>query len=287
MQTPKPDKPSEESNWAGPGGERWLANLDRFESMIQPIGDALIKMAAICDAENVIDLGCGAGATSLEIARRVGPNGSVTGLDISEGLLKEATRRATADGLKQLRFILGDAAQAPLPKAAADCVLSRFGSMFFSDPYAAFAHIHGFLKPGGRIALACWAPLAQNPWMMEVRQAVSHHFNVPPMIPRTPGPFAFDNPDYLLDILSKANFSNVTIVPWHGDIPVGGKGTDPDTAAGFLLKAVSMAQFFKDAPESLKATVHKELTALLQPWNGPDGVVMPASAWMVSGRGDS
>lgn len=287
MQTPTAEKPSEESNWAGPGGERWLANLDRFESMIQPIGDALLELADFHDGEKVIDLGCGAGATSVEIARRVGVKGSVTGLDISEGLLKEATRRATADGLKQLRFILGDAAQAPLPKAAADCVLSRFGSMFFSDPYAAFAHIHGFLKPGGRIALACWAPLAQNPWMMEVRQAVSRHFAVPPMIPRTPGPFAFDNPDYLRDILSKAKFSNVTIIPWHGDIPVGGKGTDPDIAAGFLLKAVSMAQFIKDASESLKATVHKELTALLKPRNGADGVVMPASAWMVSGRGNS
>jgi len=282
MQTHKAEKPSEESNWAGPGGERWLANLDRFESMIRPIGDALIDSADFHHAENVIDLGCGAGATSLEIARRVGPEGSVTGLDISEVLLKEATRRAIANGLNRLQFILGDAAKAPLPKVAVDCVFSRFGSMFFSSPYAAFAHIHGFLKPGGRLTLACWAPLTLNPWMLEVRQTVSRHFNVPEMIPRTPGPFAFDNPDYLRDILSKSNFSNVTITPWQGDIHIGGPGTHPDAAAEFLLKAVSIAQFINEAPESLKTLVHKELATRLETRCRADGVVMPAAAWMVS-----
>src|SRR4051812_28523477 len=123
----KTGKPSEESNWIGPSGERWLANAERFEQMLWPIGRALIEHAALRAGETVIDIGCGAGAVSLELARRVAPTGRVTGLDISPPLVGEANRRAAALVPKlPVQFELGDAARVSVSAAPVDCLVSRF-----------------------------------------------------------------------------------------------------------------------------------------------------------------
>jgi ubiquinone/menaquinone biosynthesis C-methylase UbiE len=109
------EQPSQETLWAGKSGDRWLANIDGFEGMIKPIGDALIKQTAFSQGEQIIDIGCGAGATSLAIAQEVGASGSVTGLDISPVLVNEATQRAEKLKLENIQFMLGDAAVANLP----------------------------------------------------------------------------------------------------------------------------------------------------------------------------
>ena len=127
-----PEKVSSETLWAGQSGERWLTNADQFEEMLEPIGQALIELAACQPGERIIDVGCGAGATSISIAQKVGTASVVTGLDISPVLVTEATKRAQVLGLENLNFVLGDAAIAELPLAQADCVMSRFGIMFFS-----------------------------------------------------------------------------------------------------------------------------------------------------------
>ena len=143
------DRPSEESLWASTSGQRWASHIDQFEGMINPIGDALIAFASFQSGETIVDIGCGAGPTTLAAAACVGSQGLVTGLDISPDLIAEATRRAAFGNVRQARFVLGDAAKVTLDTQAADCVMSRFGVMFFSDPYAAFKNIYRFVKPGG------------------------------------------------------------------------------------------------------------------------------------------
>jgi ubiquinone/menaquinone biosynthesis C-methylase UbiE len=279
------EKPSEEAMWAGPSGQRWLANAERFEETMRPIGEALITSAALRAGEKVIDVGCGAGAMSLEIARRVGSGGSVTGVDISPGLVGEATRRAAAAKLDgSARFVVADAARTSLPPGAADCLISRFGTMFFTDPYGAFVHLHGLLRAGGRLALAHWAPLKENPWMLEVRTILAAHFEMPIVPPRTPGPFAFEEPDYLRDILTKAQFAEIHTTPWQTQMFVGGPGSSPESAANFLMNALSMAQRALDAPEEVLNKVRKELRDRLQTYMTPEGVRMPASLWMTTAR---
>ena len=124
-------------DWSGEMGQRWLRNVDHFEAMLEPIGTALLDRAAIATGERIVDLGCGGGATSRAIAARVGPQGAVLGLDISPDLIVAARARAGAD-LPALRFFCGDAASAVLPAAPYDRLVSRFGSMFFTDPAAAY-----------------------------------------------------------------------------------------------------------------------------------------------------
>ena len=132
-------------DWAGEMGERWLRHLERFESMIAPIGAALLESAGFRPAQRVLDLGCGAGGTSLEIARRVGPKGAVLGVDISAPLIAAAERRAQQAAADNVSFRCADAAIAQLPEAPFNRMFSRFGLMFFNDARAAFAHLrdHG------------------------------------------------------------------------------------------------------------------------------------------------
>ena len=277
-------QPNQETLWAGKNGERWLANVDRFEGMIKPIGDALIEQAAFEQGEHIIDVGCGAGGTSIEIAQLVGAAGSVTGLDISPVLIAEARKRAEIAGLEQARFVLGDAAIAPLPTMQASGIFSRFGIMFFSNPHAAFSHMHGFLKSGGRLAIACWAPLLENLWMLEVRNILAAHFALPTITPRSPGPFAFAQPVYVKEILETSGFKDITISPWQKNLFIGGFGSTPETAADFLQNALSVAQLPEDLPDSVKMTINSEVIERLKVYQTNYGVQIPASVWLVTAK---
>ena len=152
-----------------------------------------------------------------------------------------------------VRFVQADAANSGLPAAKADVMVSRFGTMFFTDPYGAFANLHTLVKPGGRLALATWKSPKENPWMAEMRKIMASHFELPVLPSRTPGPFAFEEPDYLRDILTKAGFSAVEIVEWQTEMYVGGPGSNPEVAVDFLLQAMSIAQRAVDAPEAVRA----------------------------------
>jgi len=152
-------------DWAGEMGERWLHNLDRFESMIAPVGDALLQRAAFKSGEVVLDVGCGGGASARAIAARVGPGGRVMGVDISAHLIAECERRAHAAGIPNAHFVVADAAAVKLPPASYDRLHSRFGSMFFPEPAAAFHNLARLVRAGGRADFAVWAPAKDNPWV--------------------------------------------------------------------------------------------------------------------------
>ncbi|MBU0823989.1 MAG: class I SAM-dependent methyltransferase, partial [Alphaproteobacteria bacterium] len=137
-------------DWNGDSGERWAANLDRLDLMLQDFGDAVIAAAGAQRGERVLDIGCGSGTSTFILAEQVGATGHVLGVDISEQLV-DLARAATPDAAP-VEFRLADAATTPLPAESFDLLFSRFGVMFFDDPGVAFAHMRGALKPDGRIA---------------------------------------------------------------------------------------------------------------------------------------
>ena len=177
-------------DWAGEAGTRWLAQLDRFESMIEPIGEALLARAAHAAGEKVVDIGCGGGWTTRRIAERIGNTGLALGLDISPELVAAASERARHADLANIRFEQGDAATAMPEEAPFDRLHSRFGTMFFPDPYAAFANLRRMLRASGRLDIAVWAPIADNPWQRNVMAAIRRHIDLPTPQPRETGPFA-------------------------------------------------------------------------------------------------
>ena len=170
----------EPADWQGSAGDRWASNVDHFETMLTEIGAALLAHAGFSSGETVVEIGCGGGRLTREIAGRVAPGGAVTGVDISPTLVALATDRAVADGIGNIAFVAVDA-QAGMPERAPfDRLVSRFGVMFFADPAAAMANLRAMLKPGGRLDFAVWAPIDGNPWAATMMQAAREPLGLMP-----------------------------------------------------------------------------------------------------------
>ena len=270
-------------DWAGEMGAKWLANLARFEGMIAPIGAALLKQADYQPGERVLDIGCGGGATTIAIAKAVGPDGDVLGIDISPDLTESSTLRASEAGLGNIRFLCADAGNVQLADAPFDRLFSRFGSMFFAEPHQAFANLRSLLRAGARIDLAVWGPPRDNLWMMEMMGVVRNHIDIPPAVPRAPGPFAFEDLDYLNEVLAGGGFSAPDIAAYEGLQPVGGIGATPQDAVAFVLYSMAVGRALDEQGPSKRAAAARELEELFAKHYVPgDGVMMQGKAWLVS-----
>lgn len=282
--TQSPTETLKGEDWASEMGERWLASLDQFEGMIAPIGNALLERAGYQPGERVLDLGCGGGATTLAIAEAVGPDGAALGLDIAPMLIARAQARAAAAG-SNARFVCADAATATLDEAPFDRLFSRFGSMFFPEPVPAFANLKAMLKPGARIDLAVWAHPRDNHWMMEVMGVVRRHVEIPPAIPRAPGPFAFEDLTYLEKVLAGAGFCDMEVAPYAGVQPVGGPGATPLEATDFVLASMAVGQVLKQQGPQVRDAARADLLAMFKRNYRPDeGVMLACKAWLVMAR---
>lgn len=276
-------EPLKGEDWAGEMGERWLANLDRFEAMIAPIGDALLMRAGYEPGERVIDIGPGGGATTRAIARAVAPGGEALGIDIAPGLVAEAARRSEAEGISNARFLCADAGDVTLDGPPYGRLFSRFGSMFFADPVAAFANLRSLLEDGARIDLAVWGPPRDNLWMMEMMGAVRQHVEVPRAEPRAPGPFAFEDLDYLREVLAGAGFSGIEVDAYEGKQAIGGPDASPREALEMVLSSMGVGRVVDEQDGPTRAAIRADLLTLFEQRHVPgEGVLMAAKAWLVS-----
>lgn len=270
-------------DWAGEMGAKWLANLERFEGMIAPIGEALLKQADYKHSERVLDIGCGGGGTTIAIAQAVAPSGEVLGIDISPDLTTAATQRANDAGVSNIRFICADASTVQFDDKPFDRLFSRFGSMFFPEPHKAFANLHSLLRPSARIDLAVWGPPRDNLWMMEMMSIVRRYVDIPPAVPRTPGPFAFEDLDYLNEILASGGFSNVNVSAYQGLQPIGGVNVTPQDAVSFILSSMAVGRALDEQGADVRSAAEADLIELFQNhYEAGRGVMMQGKAWLVS-----
>jgi ubiquinone/menaquinone biosynthesis C-methylase UbiE len=270
-------------DWTGDMGARWIANLAGLEALVAPIGDALLARADYRPGERVLDIGCGGGSTTIAIARAVAPDGEALGIDISPDLTALAGRRADEVGLGNARFLCSDAATISLHETPFDRLFSRFGSMFFDDPIAAFSNLCRLLRPGARIDLAVWGPPRDNPWMMEMMTIARRHAEIPPAVPRAPGPFAFEDTDYLNEILTTAGFSAIDISAWSGPLPIGGAASTPKAAVDFAFAALAFGRALDEQSHEARSAAAREMTTLFEKnHNASSGVTMNGKAWLVS-----
>lgn len=265
--------------WNGGGGERWVAEAERYDMLNQRFGRRLVEVLAAQPGERVLDIGCGNGALALEVAKHVGLDGAVVGLDISEPMLGVARERAHAAGAGNVTFEQGDAQVHSLPPASFHAVTSRFGVMFFEDPVAAFANLASATRPAGRLVFACWQDLVQNEWIMVPAAAAIAHVPFPDMgEPGAPGPFALADRDRLEAVLSDAGWTGITIDAAEEPMRLG---TSVEDAMSFLRTSDIAQRLLADADETAAAAALDAIEKAIEPHAGPDGVELTGRAWIV------
>ena len=258
--------------WNGPGGETWTTQRDRFNAMLGSIGDEAIARARPQPGEHVLDVGCGTGHTTSDLARRVAPGGSVMGLDIS-ALMLQGARRFNAGHDVPVHFHAADAQTHDFDDHAFDLIFSRFGVMFFEDRVAAFANLYRTLKPGGRLAFACWQPVARNAWVHVPGEIVARHIPLdgPGKDPSVPGPFAFGAQDRIGEILGAAGFRDLAI-EGHETLVLMGGGGSVEAAVHAVTHQGPLSPTIHDAPDEVQARIRGDLTAALADHAHDDGV---------------
>lgn len=268
--------------WNEAAGETWATREDALDQVIAPIGERVLALANALPGENVLDVGCGCGATTIELARQVAPTGAVLGIDVSRPMLERARARARA--LTNTSFVLADAQTAELGRECFDLLFSRFGVMFFADPSAAFENLRRALRPGGRIAFVCWQRIQQNPWMLVPALAIARCVPVSPPDPNAPGPFAFADPERVSAILSGANFGEVVVDGVEMSLALG--GGDPDRAVEFALEigpgAAALRAF--GAGAELRVRAAEAVRKALSPFTQNGTLKMRAAIWLVRAR---
>lgn len=272
-------------DWNGDSGERWAANLARLDLMLEDFGSAAIAAAGALPGERILDIGCGSGTTSFTLAQRVGSSGHVLGVDISEQLVDIA--RAAIPDDAPVAFRCADAATAALPQGQFDLLFSRFGVMFFDDPVAAFAHMRGALKPGGRVAFICWRGAQENDWVRLPMAAIRDIVEPAPADPNAPGPFAFGDRQRLADILAAAGFTAIDIAPFDTTLPYG-RGANReaaiDDALDMSFQVGPLSRALAEQSNDIRARAAEAVRAAFTKRPGEKSVLIDGAAWVVTAR---
>ena len=269
--------------WNEGVGKAWIANVDALDRQIAPIGEAALKVAAVKAGDSVLDIGCGAGQTAIELARRVGEAGWAHGVDISGLMIGAAGTAVRQQSVLNVSFEIADAQTCKFRPAAYEVIFSRFGVMFFQDPPAAFANIRAALSRTGHMAFCCWRAPAENPLMSLPLRAAANIVPAPdgpPGDPTAPGPFASSDPDRVRIVLASAGFTEISIEKWDGLM-----GANPaDEAIRITTELGPLGRRLNEmkADASLRQRVRDVVREGLQDFIGSDGNLRaPGAAWIV------
>jgi SAM-dependent methyltransferase len=231
----------------------------------------------------VLEIGCGTGAVTLPLAQAVGAHGRVVGVDISEPMLSVARERLAESGLRNVTLLIGDAQVFAFEPAAFDVVTSRMGIMFFADPVAAFRNIGTALKPDGRLAFACWAPLAENRhWLISYDIAVRHLGPPAPSTDPTPGPLAFGDPDYVRRILAAAGFADIAIERAHPTITGG--SAEEEARQALMMGPTARLIEAKQPSQAVRQAIAEEIAAAFAEAASAGPIRLPATIFLVTAR---
>jgi SAM-dependent methyltransferase len=263
--------------WNGASGQAWVDEQALLDQTYHSIEKTLADAVTASHARSVLDIGCGAGATTLAVARTLGARGNVVGIDISVPLVAVARARAQREGLAT-DFILADAQTHEFTPASFDMMISRFGVMFFEDPVAAFANLRRASTTSGALRLVVFRSVAENPFMTTAERAAGPSLpNVPPRKPGAPGQFAFADRDRVRSILEDSGWSGIELAPV--DVECAFPATSLER---FFTRLGPVGQALRDADEGLRQQVSQRISAAFQPFVHGDEVRFIAACWMVS-----
>jgi SAM-dependent methyltransferase len=266
--------------WNGKGGHTWVARQAHTDTTLRQVSDALLAHGAATAGEAVLDVGCGCGASTLDFARAVGPEGRVTAMDISGPMLAEAKSRAEAAGITNIEWRHEDPATAALD--AYDLLTSNFGLMFFGDPVAAFAHMRSAANPGARMSFVCWRSLAENPWIGVPMNAVMQHLPPRPKgNPNAPGMFAFADPERVREVLTAAGWATPQFETLDCALDIAaGHGLEEAIVQSTQIGAVN--SWLRGQPDEIVKASVASIREALTPYAEDESVRLPGAMWLVS-----
>lgn len=264
--------------WNGDSGRRWVADHDRRDGVMEAVAEVLLGEAGLVAGESVLDVGCGCGATSIAAARAVTLAGTVVGIDLSAPMLQVARDRAELAGVTNVSFEFGDAQVHDMPVEAFDVAISRFGTMFFADPVAAFANIAGALRAGARLCIATWQPLAANDWLT-IPGAALLPYGSPPAAGDGRGMFAQSDPAVIASTLAGSGFAAIAVEPVKVSLALG---PDVDEAVDYLAATGVGRTVLETIPAADRPAALDAVRGVLADHVDDTGVHLDAALWITA-----
>lgn len=268
--------------WDGPLFDRFVQFRHLMVGGLAPHGNEAIRLHPPERGERVLDLGCGFGDTTRQLAEIVGADGSALGIDAAARFIELA--RSEATGIENVAFDVADVETAALG-GPFDYAFSRFGTMFFANPVAALRNVRAGLVPGARLVMVVWRSKVENDWVWRAQQIVERFVTKPEQYDDPtcgPGPFSMGNADTTSGILLSAGFEGVSLR--RCDLPIL-IGRDVDEAVDLVMAIGPAGEILRlqgERADHLHEPIRAALSEGFADWTGPDGVTAPASTWIVS-----
>lgn len=246
---------------------------------------AVFPTLAVKEGDKVVDAGAGFGDTAIELARRVGPKGSVLAIDCCDAFLEYGRRDAKAEGLNNVTFLDEDVQTYPF-EPVYDFCFSRFGTQFFENPVAGLRNMRTSLKPRGVMTMIVWRNIGDNPWLGLGKKVILKFLPPPPGDGRScgPGPFSMEDTGVVTKQLEIAGYTDISFERVDAKVLVG---RDLDEAVDFQLAIGPAGEIFREAKAEAESRREEIVTALkkaMVPFLTPAGVMMDSSSWKVTAR---
>ena len=240
---------------------------------------------AVQRGDKVVDAGCGFGDTAIQLARLVGPSGSVVGMDCCDEFLEYGRRDVEAASLTNITFMEGDVQAYPF-KPIHDFCFSRFGTQFFENPVAGLRNMRTSLKPGGIMTMIVWRGIKDNPWLGHAKEIVLRYLPPPGEDAQTcgPGPYSMADTGVVTKQLEIAGYKDIAFEQVDAEVFVG---NDLDDAVAFQLAIGPAGEVYREAGklgEERRDEVANAIKAELAKYQRPNGVIMDSSSWKVTAK---